>query len=64
MHVCAGMCDKCNCSSTVCDASMCVSHEKEGKGSNTNTKPGGLVSALKGVAMILHVGDYAYNMDR
>ena len=56
------MCPKCNCSTTVCDATKCNSHAN---GSDTFTKglEGGLVRAVQDADMILHVGDYGYNLD-
>ena len=61
------MCPACNCSSPVCDATKCRSHSSSHSSSQASLKAtgllGGLVLAALDADMILHVGDYGYNMD-
>ena len=49
------MCPACNCSSEICDKTTCAAQSQQ--------SAGGLVTALDGADMILHVGDYGYNLD-
>jgi acid phosphatase type 7 len=60
------LCPACNCSSLICDDAKCSAeglYDQVDEDLSSDTVVGSLVQAAKNADMILHVGDYGYNLD-